>query len=235
MVLGGHLVELLESDVLSGEDGCEDVPSVGGDGVTVSGVDFSDKAVGPEHAKLTGNPGGTTARFLRGIGGRGVEKGLEVSVAESVDCEFASADGFKECGVFFRPRAECPNALAVPSGRLTETTNHLSHREGGVHGGEGIEVTFVGRLRHLNAPIDIGHSFSHGEPAFGAGGLILCMAIDFEVVGLIDGCFHAKDGPLFVVDFDRILSEAMFNANPFGAIFEIGDDFALERPVNLAT
>jgi len=71
--LGGRLVKLLESDVLRGEDGGEDVPSGGGDGVTVSGVDFSDEAVGSEHAKLTGNAGGTTMRFLRGVRGGIVE------------------------------------------------------------------------------------------------------------------------------------------------------------------
>jgi len=160
---------------------------------------------------------------------------LEVTVAESVDSKFPTTDSFKEGGVFLRPWAECPNAFAVPSGRLTQTTNHLSNGEGGVHGSKGIEVSFVGCLRNLNATMDISHSFTHGEPVFRANGIVFCVAIDFKSVGLVDGCFHAKDGSLFVVDFDRILSEAMFESNSFGAIFKVGDDFTLEGPVNLAS
>ena len=63
--------------MLRGEDGCEDVPSVGGDGVTVSGVDFSDEAVGPEHAKLTGNTGGPVVAH-----GRIFEESVVVGIEE---------------------------------------------------------------------------------------------------------------------------------------------------------
>ena len=65
-------------------------------------------------------------------------------------------------------------------------------------------------------------------------GIVLERAEDFEAVGLVDGGFGAQDGTLFVVEFDGVLSHAVFDADAFGTVFEVGDDFALEGAVDFA-
>lgn len=233
--LSRGLVELLKGDALCGEDGGEDVPSIGGDRVAVGGVDFTDETVSAEQTELAGNAGGPAFGLVRGIGGRIEEKGLQVAVTESVDGELTMTDSFKEGGVFVGPGAQGANTLVVPGGGLTETTHHLAQRDRGVHGGEGIDITLVGSLGDLGTAVDIGDAFAQGEPVLGSGGLVFGVAKHFKGRGVVDGGFDAEDGALLVVEFNGVLSETMFDANAFGAVFEVGDDFALIRAMNLAT
>lgn len=78
-------MELLEGHVLCGEDGGENVSTVGCEGVAMSGVDFADETVGPKHAEHTRDFGGAASFFFWRIGGRIEEELLEVAIAEAVD------------------------------------------------------------------------------------------------------------------------------------------------------
>lgn len=225
----------MKGDTLCGEEGGENVPTVGRKGVAVGGVDLVNEAMGAEQAKLTGNASGAATFFFDGVGGRIVEKGLQIAVAQTVDGEFAMTDGFKERGVFLGPGAEGPHAFVFPGGGLTKAANHLADRNRCVNGGESVEVTIIGSLRNLGATVDIGDAFAHREPVFGAGGMIFGVAKDFKNLRGVDGGFNAQDGTLFVIEFDGVLTQAMLDANALRTIFKVGDNFALEGAMDLSS
>ncbi len=78
-------MELLEGNVLCGEDGGEDVSTIGCERVAVSGVDFADETVGTKHAEQARDFSGAAPFFFWGIGGGVEEESLEVAIAEAID------------------------------------------------------------------------------------------------------------------------------------------------------
>ena len=160
-------MELLEGDVVGGEDGGEDIAAVGREGVALGGIDLADEAVSAKHAEHARDFGGTSAFFFGSIGGRIVEEGLEVAVTEAVDGELAARNGLKEQGVFLGPWAQSADALVVVDDGLTEVAHENAERGGGIYRRQGVEVAFVGGLRNPGAPMEIGDAFTHGEPVFG--------------------------------------------------------------------
>lgn len=60
------------------------------------------------------------------------------------------------------------------------------------------------------------------------------MAKDFKAVRLVDGGFSAQDRTLFVVEFDGVLADAVFDAYTFGSVFKVGDDFAFKGAMDFA-
>jgi len=53
-------------------------------------------------------------------------------------------------------------------------------------------------------------------------------AIDAEVFGFIDGGFDAQDAAFLVIHLDGVAVEGVFDANAFGPMLEVADDFAFE-------
>ena len=56
----------------------------------------------------------------------------------------------------------------------------------------------------------------------------LRLALDAKVSGLVEGCLDAQDAALFVVHFDRVGLEGVFDTNPFGALFQIAGHFSFK-------
>ncbi len=214
------------------QDRGKDVAAVWGEGVAMGGVDFADEPVSAKHAEQTGDFSGTAAFFFCGVGRRIKEEGLQIAIAETVDGEFTARNDFKELGIFRGPRAQSANALVVVEDGLTDAANQLAERNGGIYRGKCVEVAFVGSLGNFGAAVEVGDAFAHGEPVFGSRWIRFGMAKDFEGVGMVDGGFHAQDGALFVVELNGVETCAVFDAHALGAVFEVGNDFALESAVD---
>lgn len=224
----------MEGKALSGEDSGEDVAALSGESVAVGLIDFFDEAVSAQHTQEPGDAGGARTFFFWSRGFGIEEKSLDIAVSESVDSELAAVDDFKELSVFLGPGAESADALAIVVSGLTNFPDHHAQGNRRINRSEGIEVAVVGGLRDVSAALKIGDAFAHGEPLFRAFGIAFSAAKDFEFGGLVDGGFGAQDAALLVVKLDGVLSEAMFDANAFGPVLEIADDFAFEGAVDFA-
>jgi len=168
------------------------------------------------------------------------EKGAQVSIAKSVDFEFAAIEGLPQGGVLGRPRIEGSNRAAFPPERFADCIDPLEQRDFTVGGRECGQVTILGGPRHLGPSFQIHHSSAQNTPGFFARALgtsrraALGLAIDAKVPRLIEGRFDAQDTALFVVHLDRVGLEGVFDPDAFGAFFEIADHFSFKVAPHLA-
>ena len=82
---------------MSVEDGDEDFPTFGGDGVAVAAADLLDDAMGAQQSELAAGSGGQASPLLRAVSAR-MELGEEITVAQAVDGELTAGDS-REQGV----------------------------------------------------------------------------------------------------------------------------------------
>ena len=96
------------------------------------------------------------------------------------------------------------------------------------------EVALVGCVGDLGPAFEVRDAFAQNTPGFlaflfGASvGADLSLAKDSKVAGLVNGRFDAQDRPLFVIHLDGVGVERVFDANAFGPVFQIADDFPFE-------
>ena len=77
------------------QNGVEDGPTVAADIVTVGVGSFTDQAMSAKHTKFSANGGRPLALLCLGLGGPGVEQGLQIAVAKAIDLELAAMDGLQ--------------------------------------------------------------------------------------------------------------------------------------------
>ena len=94
--------------------------------------------------------------------------------------------------------------------------------------GQGLKITFVCGLGDLGASLDICHSFPKSQP-FGFGGFAgFLFSVDLEIGRIVDGGFNPEDAPLFIVEFDGVTLESVFDPYSLRTVFEIGNEFSGE-------
>lgn len=201
----------------------------------MGGIDFTNQAVSPKHPQEPGDSGGAAALF-REVQSLGVPKqGLEVPIPEAMNSELAATDELEELGVFRGPGAKSANTLVSPGRGLANGLSQLSKWDGGIDTGQGIEVAVVDGLGHLRSSEEVADALAHDLPGFGTFGVTLGRTPDPEMVGVVERGFDPQDRTLLVVKLDRVLAHAVFDADAFGAVLEIGDDFAFEGIRELVT
>ena len=92
--------------------------------------------------------------------------------------------------------------------------------------GQGLQITFVGRMGDLGAAVKVGHPFTQLAPSQASLGVSFLGPKDFEVPGIVDGRLYPEIGPLLIVELDMIASHPMLDPDAFGAFLQMADDFA---------
>ena len=91
------------------------------------------------------------------------------------------------------------------------------------------------QVGNLGESLDICHSFPKSQP-FGFGGFAgFLFSVDLEIGRIVDCGFNPEDAPLFIVEFDGVTLESVFDPYSLRTVFEIGNEFSGEargiRPV----
>src|SRR5262249_57954276 len=99
--------------------------------------------------------------------------------------------------------------------------------------GQGLQITAVGGERYLHAPAQISQPFTHGHPAQATLAFAGHQPANFEAPGVVDGGLDSQYAALFVVHFDRVLFDPVFDAHSFGSTLNVTADLPVEAPVRV--
>ena len=228
-------------------DVCLSGSQQGGDGraafvsqhVAVGSADFLDQTMCSEQSQLAGD-GASTALLLVGIGPGLEEQGAKVPIAKSVDGKLAAVDGLEQGPVVGRPGVEGSGTATVSLDRFADLFDPLEQGDFSAGGRQGGQIAVVGGVGDLGSSFQVHHAFAENAPGFFAVGFGAAMraglgvAIDSKIAGLVEGRFDPQDAALFVVHLDRVGLEGVFDSNPFGALFQIADNFPFKVAAHLS-
>ena len=206
----------------------DDFASGFGDHITVRAADFAQQTVRPQQPQLAGHRTGPPP-FLLVVAGFGPEMPSQVAVAQSVDRIFAPADRSQQGRVFFTPRIERAMAASIFDHGAADARAGFAGRGFVRHAGQRFQIPPVGCRRYLRPPPQLAHAALQGPPRFFPARLALFGAIDLELFGLVDRGFDAQHAAFLVIHLDRVAVDGVFDADAFGPVLEVADDFAVER------
>src|SRR2546422_7833519 len=103
------------------------------------------------------------------------------------------------------------NAFAFVSGGPADVANQFAERSGCIHTRQSVQIAVVGSLADLSAPIDVGNAEAQRQPLEFPIRLALLGSEHLKVARVIHRRLDAQPVSPFVVGFNRVGFDAMFD------------------------
>src|SRR5262245_45912057 len=100
--------------------------------------------------------------------------------------------------------------------------------------GQCFQVSGIGLTANFDPSIDIGHAFAYRNPRFGFLPMAMGFAIHFETSWVVNCGLDPQNTSLFVVHFDRVLFNPVFDPGAFWAFADFALDFTVKTAIGLS-
>jgi hypothetical protein len=191
----------------------------------------ADNPVGAQHTQTMSCLSGDAPFCFNAVRSPREQIAGKISISESVDVEFSSADRLQKGRVFKRPRTKRTNPMAFVRGGVANRPNDLAQETINRNRGKSIQIPFITGLGDLCPTVKISNPLTHPLPREGSRGRSFPWTIDLEVPRVVHGGLDSKHTALLVVDFDRVAFDLVLEADSFRTLTVMANDFPLEITV----
>lgn len=196
--------------------------------------DFSDQSSDMESFKYPCDTCAITTKHS-GLLDEGSQTFTDVAVAEALDGMFAPEYGLKQSQVVVGGGVESAIGAAADFQTCGTSIDESISGRGIMDPGQGIQITPVGSGADLGIAIQIGNTFCHGEPIHDGYAFTGFLATsNAEAVRPVNHGLDAQEHPEFIVHFNGIFADLMFETEAFLPGIEGLKDFVLELRDELA-
>lgn len=205
-----------------------DLMSFIGDTPAAGMRDFSNQSADMESFQETRDASALMTKQLW-IGDCYIQSFTDVAIAEALDGMLAAEDGLKKGDILMGGGIEAAiGATADFERRRTGVEEPIGGRRV-IDASQGIQIATVGGGADLGIAIHIGNAFCHGEPVHDGHAFTgYPAASNTETVWAVNHGFDAQEQPEFVVHFNAVFADFVFEAKAFLPGFEGFEDFVLE-------
>src|SRR6202171_4155659 len=167
-------------------------------------------------------------------GGRRLSGGesLQIAIAHAVEGELAATDALDQLAVIRREGLERAYPPTMPVRGLAKSVQDFVKRGVLIDAGQRIQVAFGGFAGHFGTAVQVGNAPPERTPGQRTLGVAFLGPIHAKVLDRVErrlGTHQADQlGERLVVELDRVVVEAVFDAHSFLTLPQITDDLASE-------
>jgi len=141
----------------------------------------------------------------------------------------ARENRLKQCQVLFGKGIQRPHPFFLEPPWLAQIIERLAQLRRRINHGQSFEVTVIGGQGNFPVPEQVGDTLVHGHPTDRTLSVPCAPTAHMEFPGLIDDGLDAEDPTHFVVHFDPVILDPMFDSGSLEAVFAAqGKHFPIE-------